>query len=201
MSETIKCPNCGHVNRPGVLICEQCSSQLIEALNPIQERSTRMISQEMLDQYDEVVGDNLSDTLEVDQTAPLQQQAPSQSVGHSAIFGNRMMLRLHLVDADESIVLRPFRDRDMTFGRQDPETGYLPEIDLLPYGGYRMGISRRHAALYLSGNALTIRDLGSSNGTLINGMNISPHEEYRLHDGDELRLGNMTMMVYFEDVI
>lgn len=46
-------------------------------------------------------------------------------------------------------------------------------------------ISRKHAEMIYSGSAWYIRDLGSTNGTLVNGMSIDTCE---LHDGDVITL-------------
>ena len=48
-------------------------------------------------------------------------------------------------------------------------------------------ISRRHAELRWSGPRAILVDLGSQNGTLVNGRPI--HGEHRLEDGDELEFG------------
>ncbi len=85
------------------------------------------------------------------------------------------------------------------FGRKDPATGAMPDIDLTPYAGYRMGVSRRHAAIARNATqGLDVRDLGSSNGTFLNGQQLVAHRLYHLRNGDELRLGQMVIRVIFE---
>jgi len=54
-------------------------------------------------------------------------------------------------------------------------------------------VSRRHAQLRLQDDGLVIEDLGSANGTLVNGRLIS--EPTPLQDGDELTLGETILMV------
>src|SRR3954471_8146382 len=49
-------------------------------------------------------------------------------------------------------------------------------------------VSRRHAAIRDQGGSLAIEDLGSTNGTYVNGSRISAVTV--LKDGDEVRLGN-----------
>jgi hypothetical protein len=49
-------------------------------------------------------------------------------------------------------------------------------------------VSRRHAAIRDQGGSLGIEDLGSTNGTFVNGKRISSVTV--LNDGDEVRLGN-----------
>jgi pSer/pThr/pTyr-binding forkhead associated (FHA) protein len=48
-------------------------------------------------------------------------------------------------------------------------------------------VSRRHAKLEITPDACTIEDLGSSNGTMVNGRKIS---RQKLADGDEVKIGN-----------
>ena len=90
-------------------------------------------------------------------------------------------------------------EKEAVFGRKDPATGAMPDIDLTPFAGYRMGVSRRHAAISRNAeNGLDVRDLGSSNGTFLNGQQLTAHRLYALRNGDELRLGQMVIRVLFE---
>ncbi len=51
-------------------------------------------------------------------------------------------------------------------------------------------VSRRHARLYLASAGFEIVDLGSSNGTSVNGQRIGA--SYRLRTGDRIRVGGTT---------
>jgi hypothetical protein len=51
-------------------------------------------------------------------------------------------------------------------------------------------VSRAHAVLEISFGEPLVRDLGSTNGTFVNGRRVSLE---RLHDGDELLFGNTRM--------
>lgn len=53
-------------------------------------------------------------------------------------------------------------------------------------------ISRRHARLTVAGDAVTIEDLGSKNGTWVRGRRITGSTE--LADGDEIRLGSVPLV-------
>ncbi len=87
---------------------------------------------------------------------------------------------------------------ETVIGRRDPTTSSVPEVDLTPYGGYQMGISRRHAAIRLLNKRLDVVDLGSRNGTYLNGERLKPHQPIALLDGDELRLGKIMLQIYFQ---
>lgn len=54
-------------------------------------------------------------------------------------------------------------------------------------------VSRQHCRLRVHGGRVTITDLGSSNGTFVNGVQISSSTE--LHTNDVIQLGNRTFTV------
>jgi diguanylate cyclase (GGDEF)-like protein len=55
------------------------------------------------------------------------------------------------------------------------------------------GISRRHARIIVTGNTVKIEDLGSANGTLVNGALI---QQSALKDGDKIQLGSTTILKF-----
>jgi hypothetical protein len=54
------------------------------------------------------------------------------------------------------------------------------------------GVSRRHARIVMSSGAATIEDLGSKNGTYLNGQLVT--ETTTLDDGSQMRVGPVTMV-------
>src|SRR6516165_6811921 len=54
-------------------------------------------------------------------------------------------------------------------------------------------VSRRHCELLEAGGKLSVRDLGSSNGTFVNGKRITGQQT--LKAGDELTVGGVTLRV------
>jgi pSer/pThr/pTyr-binding forkhead associated (FHA) protein len=56
-------------------------------------------------------------------------------------------------------------------------------------------VSRRHCQLNCSDGVLSIRDLGSRNGTYVNGERV---EEVSVRPGDYLRIGPLTFMVQID---
>jgi two-component system, cell cycle response regulator len=56
------------------------------------------------------------------------------------------------------------------------------------------GISRRHARIFGEGGKYLIEDLGSANGTLVNGLRIGGR--HVLEDGDKIRLGPTTILKF-----
>ena len=80
-------------------------------------------------------------------------------------------------------------------GRSDTTSSYEPDIDLTPYKGQELGVSRRHAVLVRSRGLVHILDLGSVNGTFINGTRLSSMVAYPLNSGDQLSLANLSMRI------
>ena len=50
-------------------------------------------------------------------------------------------------------------------------------------------VSRKHLEIWISGGSFMVRDLGSTNGTFINGWRLETEKIYPLKTGDQLRLG------------
>lgn len=173
-----QCTNCGHRNRAGIVFCENCGASLIGKM-PVDTKS--------LD------SDNAEQTRLAEETRQPQGEKP-QGV---STFPAGSYLRLEIEGSTEPILFQP--KPETIFGRRDPATGAMPDIDLTPFAGYRMGVSRRHAAIRFGDErSLDLWDLGSSNGTFLNGQRLSAHRPYRLHDGDELRLGQMVIRLFFQ---
>jgi adenylate cyclase len=56
-------------------------------------------------------------------------------------------------------------------------------------------VSRRHARLFLAGEALQIEDLGSTNGTAVNGTAVTTGAPVALQAGSRLRVGDVELLV------
>jgi SARP family transcriptional regulator, regulator of embCAB operon len=68
----------------------------------------------------------------------------------------------------------------LTIGRFDDRDLVLDDLD----------VSRRHAEIRRHGTTYRLVDMGSANGSVVNGGRVAEHE---LADGDEIRLGGVTM--------
>jgi pSer/pThr/pTyr-binding forkhead associated (FHA) protein len=60
-----------------------------------------------------------------------------------------------------------------------------------------MGVSRNHAVLTYKDNRLYIHDVGSVNGTWLNGQRLKPYELYALTPGTPVSLGQLTIYIYY----
>ena len=75
-----------------------------------------------------------------------------------------------------------------------------PEIvDLSSYDALLQGVSRQHVEITRQGTLLYVEDLGSTNGTLLNGKPLTPSQPRILRDGDRLHLGFLPIHVQFQD--
>ena len=78
----------------------------------------------------------------------------------------------------------------MSIGRRDPADSARPDVDLAADDA----VSRRHAELRIRHGAAHVVDLGSTNGTLVNGDSLTPGEERALSDGDVIQLGERCVL-------
>lgn len=59
-------------------------------------------------------------------------------------------------------------------------------------------VSRQHCKICLSEEGVTVRDLGSSNGTFINGYQLEEQTDYEIAPDSELSVGGITFIVRFD---
>lgn len=57
-------------------------------------------------------------------------------------------------------------------------------------------ISRLHVQFDFDYQQVTVRDLGSTNGTYLNGERLVPHRNYRLRASDVVQVSNVTKLVF-----
>jgi pSer/pThr/pTyr-binding forkhead associated (FHA) protein len=81
-----------------------------------------------------------------------------------------------VIHEDGEVRSLPVRRDSVTIGR-------LPDCDVVIDD---KGASRRHAQLKRKGGVYTLTDLGSTNGTKLNGETVQSRE---LHDGDKITIG------------
>jgi hypothetical protein len=165
----IECPNCKNKELPGALFCRECGAQLIG----ISGNATQSISSSLTDQLLE----HLS-KLPEGETPP-----PPTDVAIS----------LFIMD---TAVTLPLEGRtEFTLGRSAEGQPILPDIDLAPYHAYENGVSRLHASITLAKQQALATDLGSANGTRLNGQKIPPHKPYPVKHGDILTLGKLKIQL------
>ncbi len=164
------CPYCGQKNREGLLFCDECGHGL-----------------------DSATGNVTLPTRELDQ---MPNELSARATWGTARFSHGSSVVLHVRDNSEPLVLQP--TNRMVMGRADVTSAVQPDLDLTPYGALEKGVSRMHAVVERSEDTLTIIDLGSSNGTHLNGQRLLPDQPRVLRDGDEIRLGKLVAHIFFK---
>lgn len=165
-----RCPYCGQSNREGLYFCDDCGQKLDE--------------------------DALGTTLPTRQFDKHPFELSARATWGTAHFRSDSAVVIHIRDVPEPITLQP--TRRTILGRADASSANQPDLDLTPYGAIEKGVSRIHAAVERSEDALIIIDMGSSNGTHLNGIKLGPDQPRVLRDGDEIRLGKLVAHIYFK---
>ena len=78
----------------------------------------------------------------------------------------------------------PIPEKGLLIGRESAEW---------PPGEEHREMSRQHCEIIRNGRDCLIRDLGSKNGTLLNGNSLIPFKEYSLRQGDHLELAGLSL--------
>jgi hypothetical protein len=99
-------------------------------------------------------------------------------------------LALRVVLSGQVLLLEPERG-EFLVGRPDPVTGIQPEINLGPFDTTRT-LSRRHAKILKEGGLYFVREeVGTTNGTFVNGERIKTGAAVPLKPGNKLRFGSI----------
>jgi len=91
----------------------------------------------------------------------------------------------------------PVSRSPMMLGRASEAENYVPDFDMTFYddGDY---VSRRHARITRGRGGYFITDLGSSNGTTLNGQTLLPNRAYRLRNGDLFKVGLVVVQLWLQ---
>jgi hypothetical protein len=165
----IVCFNCKHSNMDGAMFCAECGSQLGGKDTLI----TQNISTQNFDKPNE--------------------HAPKKNTVPQSFDGGDAWGSLHLLDTGQVLPLSV--RNEFTMGRISEGQPIMPDIDLSPYQAYAAGVSRLHAVIRRDGNRIIFIDLGSANGTYINGKRLNPNAEQTLNHGDIIALGKLKLQI------
>ncbi len=106
--------------------------------------------------------------------------------GHSFVPVQPAVLRV--VEPVRAAWEMPVARNPMLLGRSSAAEDYRPDFDMTFYdeGDY---VSRRHARITKGRAGYFVTDLGSSNGTTVNGHTLIPHRAYQLRNSDRIKVG------------
>ncbi len=168
----IICPSCRHKELIGSLYCSECGAELyyLEVSPP----------KTVLYENESRPGSGSTPGTDVAPAAPPQALATLQA-------------SIKILDTGQILPLE--EGEEFTLGRISGNQPILPDIDLTPYRAYEGGVSRLHATIRIHADRVTVTDLGSANGTRINGKKIAAHQPYLLNHEDILSLGKFKLQL------
>jgi pSer/pThr/pTyr-binding forkhead associated (FHA) protein len=177
---SMQCARCGRPNPDGARFCSNCGAPLIAGARPAQgaprpgpyqqgsaPRPGETTSTSIFDR-DDADGDlHYPDSASVGQLPP----------------GTAELLVMRGPNAGSRFRL----DGDLTTAGRHPDSDiFLDDVT----------VSRRHAEFYREGGRFTVRDVGSLNGTYVNGTRI---EEAELLGGAEVQIGKFRLQFFSGD--
>lgn len=166
----IICPNCQHKEMSGAIYCSKCGAQLIDMTITTHKIHAAEARQEANRQPGPMV------------------PAPARQF--------QSWISLNMIESGQIL---PLADRtEFTLGRSAEGQPIVPDVDLSPYNAYANGVSRLHAVIKLIKDQIVLVDLGSSNGTYLNGNRLSPYIEASVAHGDVVYLGKLKMQLLIE---
>jgi hypothetical protein len=165
----ISCKVCNNQEFQGVLFCSECGSQVA------------YLTGKKVDTF-VYPSQARSQDLDIRNTIPKK------------LLESRNFI-LYYADGEEVLNL-PDQD-EFTIGRYVEGQVITPDVDLNQFEAFDMGISRLHATIRIDGkkNKFHVIDLGSANGSSINGYEIPANSEVPLNHGDVLSLGKFNLKV------
>lgn len=193
------CPHCGATVQQDATFCGQCGTALKSSPAPDASEEEEVVEIPPLVELDPLVipdpiahasaassGSEVETELEVvNKTSDpakinrlTELQSPTAALVHIA-SGNRFELSTGL----------PI----LHLGK--PNDRLPPEIDVSGFAHADV-VSRVHAAIYIDKGDYYIEDLGSSNGTYINHLPLTPGNRHRLKAGDRITLGKNDLVSF-----
>ncbi len=161
------CPVCKFRNEPGALICGYCGAML-ETVRDDRPTTSRLEGEA------QIFSDSEKNPFDVALVPP---------VG----------LGIYLENTAPVTVIQ---EKEFTLGRKVEGTGDLV-VDLIPFGAFQMGVSRKHAMIRETASGYEIIDLNSTNGTWLEDRQLAPNQPYPLPSGSTLRLGRMRLLILY----
>jgi FHA domain len=166
------CSNCNSKQFEGTIFCTECGASLV----PARHNET---------------------TMSLGQRPPTDELGDADPVFVPAPEPKETGPTLTLVIMNSGRQIKLDVSEDLLIGRKDNARGIFPDVDLGLDGGYDAGVSRRHAILSHKDNVYRVEDLGSANGTFVNGRRLAPQTATQLADGDEVKCGTLLVRVEF----
>ena len=162
------CPVCKYKNKLDATQCEFCG-QPLKSINGIV--TSKRVAADTKDLYEEPL-EKFKDELE-EALIPVSGISIYQSDG-------------------KPIATRT--EKEFYLGRNIEDEELI--VDLIPFGAFQLGVSRRHAIIRETEDGYEIIDINSTNGTWLNGQRLVPNKAYPLPSGGKIHLGRAQLIVY-----
>ena len=169
------CPVCKQKNELEALVCVRCGAQLeTYAMDEIGVTRTTEIQTRVVERMGEL----------------LINEALTPPGG----------IAMYLAGTSDPVFLSS--EKEFLIGRRAGEDG-TPDafLDLAKWGGYQLGLSKRHAMMRRTEDGYEVIDLASRNGTWLNDNQLIPDKPYPLVSGSQLRLAKMRLFVLYRPVL
>ncbi len=178
-STSLNCVTCGASNPPGSKFCEDCGASLSgQASNPSVEIPETPL--QVAEAKYHPSGNHPAVHPKAERYSPATGDLSHSNSGSPAL---RVTTTGQLI---------PINQASNLVGRRSPVDGIYPEIDLTDTDSNSY-ISRRHARISSTQSGLELEDLGSANGTFVNGVRLNPGEKIQLKDGDRIQFGKLIL--------
>jgi len=169
MADTKVCKACGMTNDASVAVCAYCNTPFMELA----------LSQ--------------NTTSHVQAPLPNKQFTPERVVQLTGLYADLIVFQI--ANFEQPLLVK-VSGESVIIGRYSPGER-PPTVDLTPFNGSLMGVSRQHALITKDDTGYKVKDLSSTNGTWLNEVKLTAQETYQLQSGDILRLGQINTSVYF----
>ncbi len=169
----LKCPFCQTLHVDNTLFCGECGTYLLE--------------EEGRDTFQ----------LEEGQHEPAEEFSQSSETASTPHFSSASppVIRLKIANTHRKLEIK--LEKILYLGRLDPVANIYPDVDLSNDNGLEFGVSRQHLRVLRRIEGIFIEDLGSINGSFINGQKLAPYQPEPLVDGDIISLGKLDVEVSF----
>ncbi len=189
-----ECQSCGRKHRPGRLFCTECGAYLATGgslqTDPLPEgelpspesKASPWANLPIMEPYD--TSPIPAPVSKVRRQPPKVRDADPTLPGplYVRIMSSGRKVRVSFVS-------------EAYIGRLDADHDIFPDLDLTPDAKPEDGVSRRHCKVHRRGSVYMVEDVGSANGTFLNGLRLNPHLLHVLKDGDELQLGRIKLEI------
>ena len=178
----IECPSCGEMTPDDSKYCDQCGVELLVCVN-----CGALGTDDFCAECGKpMVSKGKSDNKPEPTVKPLKEDVDIVNDGNTTVGGRKATKNLILKARKGGFILRP--EDEAIIGRKDsPYEQLLMDLNL---------ISRRHGKFVRQGRDWYIVDFGSTNGTLVNDVELQPNVPMKFQAGDVVDIGT-----YIFDVV